>query len=387
MLLDSHLVTARPALSPGGVAMLGLRSFLCEDVSLPVTGGPRPRAQVILDIARGDSQLGHAPGEVGLESERRPVMLDAAGHVALGCEEVPEEEVSLGLSITDGQSLPDQPQRLVNVAELVEEGAEVSEDEVPVGDGDLRQGEAVTSEAGPRVTQDPPVGAGQEVKEPRGPGARLLNSLDPCPKLGKVFRHVDLPERDKEPRPRVLIRNLVLGDGGSKAWKVGVLGGELDLGKLLLIAGGRIPGQGVGTGGGQIELIVHHTLQVKPLVVGGQIDGGQTGPLRVPGHVGHALIMAGPTRPLVHSELVVISKLGIPLLLSGLGVVSLQFFDLSLRSIFTVIVHFVVSLHHVAFLLWRSPRKETKYREETSYVCTGSLHVSPPEHRVDRNIV
>ena len=41
------------------------------------------------------------------------------------------------------------------------------------------KGEAMTGEASPGVAHYPPVGARQEVKEPGGPGARLLDSLDP----------------------------------------------------------------------------------------------------------------------------------------------------------------------------------------------------------------
>ena len=59
------------------MAVLGLRGPLRKELHLPwPRPWPRPRPWVILDIARGDAQLGHAPGEVGLESERGPVVTD-----------------------------------------------------------------------------------------------------------------------------------------------------------------------------------------------------------------------------------------------------------------------------------------------------------------------
>ena len=192
-------------------------------------------------------------------------MLDAAGHVAFSRQEAPQEEVGLGLRVADGQGLAKQLERLVDVAELVDKGAEVGEDEVSVGDGDLSEGETVAGEASPGVAEDPPVGGRQEVQKPGGPGARILDRLDPRPKLRDVLSHVHLPEGDEEPRPRVLVRDLVLGDGCPEARETGVLGGELDLVELILVTGWWVPGQGVRAGGGQPQLSVHHPPQVKPL--------------------------------------------------------------------------------------------------------------------------
>ena len=57
--------------------------------------------QVILDIAGGYPQLLHSPGVVWLQHESWPVVINAAGHVTLGCQQVCQEEMSLRLRVAD----------------------------------------------------------------------------------------------------------------------------------------------------------------------------------------------------------------------------------------------------------------------------------------------